>query len=120
MDNVPLTQPERDQFSLAVFMLSPFVDLILRMMADGKPMDLVAAELVEFIPSRLDDQVLTMARFTAERGPGVLALISPRLATPQGAELIQQIALILSQEVESFIDEGPDAPEGAEPGQAEP
>jgi hypothetical protein len=94
---IPMTEDEAARFSLAVNMLRPWVPHIVQAMAQEPDTAKVAADFERFIPPALEQQLTDLDRLAQERGPAVLALIHPDLATSRGAELIQKIAVILTQ-----------------------
>lgn len=93
--NVPLNDAERKQFTAAVFMLKPFVGLILEAMQSGKSMKEVGEELADYIPGALEPQMLELAKLCRERGPRVLGIISPDLETDEAAEVVYVIAEVI-------------------------
>ena len=87
-----MTEAECRSFGAAVAMLRPFNFLIAQALKSNPNTDQVAEELAEYVPGPCVDQLHRLAALTAERGPGVLAIISNDLATPRGAQLIAAIS----------------------------
>lgn len=95
---IPLTQEEAERFRLAVGMLRPWAAAIVQAL-DAEPDVLkVAQDFERYCPPALEGQLTDLNRLTQERGCAVLALISPELATPRGADLVAKIVTIISQE----------------------
>jgi hypothetical protein len=97
MIDVHMTQEEAKAFEGAVAMLKPFVGSILQMMAASPDRAALAAELLAWIPERLEPQLKALDAMVQERGPAVLGIISAQLATPDGAALIKQIVSTLAE-----------------------
>ena len=95
---IPMTEEERQKFVGSATMLRPFVPLILKLVQSGKPIQEVAAELADYVPWKLEDELVELSRLTQERGPACLALITPSLVNPEGAQLIKLIAEIIQAE----------------------
>jgi hypothetical protein len=95
---IPLSQQEAEQFSLAVAMLRPWVPHIMNALGTEPDTTKVAQALERFIPPALEGQLSDLNKLAQERGPAVLALISPELATPRGVELVTRIVSIIIQE----------------------
>lgn len=96
--DIPMTEEERQKFVGSATMLRPFVPLILKLVQSGKPVQEVAAELADYVPWKLEDELIELSRLTQERGPACLALITPSLANPEGAQLVKVIAEIIQAE----------------------
>jgi hypothetical protein len=95
---VPLNEEEVKEFAGAIFMLRPFVPLILDMMSKSTSMEAIAADIVDYIPGKLENQMIKLANLTKARGPKVLGIISPDLATDRGAELVVELVKILEDQ----------------------
>lgn len=96
---IPMTKEEASPFAGAVAMLRPFSGIMVRMLDRVERGEQCAEEMARFIPEALEGQVIDLARYAAERGPGVLAIIDPALATPKAAACMQAIAEILKGEL---------------------
>jgi hypothetical protein len=95
---VPMNPEEMQEYAGAVRMLRPFLPHILQLIGPGAVIDQAAAQLAEYIPAPLMQELVNLAALTAARGPNVLALIDPQLATTRGAELIAAVARLLTGE----------------------
>ena len=95
---VPLTEAEQHHFASSIYMLRPFVPLILQAFASGRSMPELAKEFEGYIPWRLEGEIVELAKLVNERGNMVLAMISPQLATDQVAQLVAELAVILQAE----------------------
>ena len=95
---VPMTEEEIQSFSMASGMLGPWVPHILNALEHEPDTQKVAADLERFIPPALEQQLINLAKLSAERGPAVLGVLAPDLANPRGADLIGRIAAMLGSE----------------------
>ena len=95
---IPLSEDERKHFAAARYMLLPFVSLIMESMKSGKPMIEVGASLADYVPYKLEDQMIELATLTKERGAKVLSFIHPDLATADAVQVVQAIADIILAE----------------------
>jgi len=96
--NIPLNEEEQRMFAGAAFMLRPFVPVILQAMSSGKTMAEVGYELADYIPYKLEGQMVELARLCKERGPNVLGIISRDLCKDEAAEVVAAIAEIITAE----------------------
>ena len=92
---LPMSKEEVESFAGATFMLRPFVPLMLQMIKENPDVDALAQELADYIPIKLEAQMIELAKLAKERGAKVLNVISPELATEQGVKLVAEIAKIL-------------------------
>lgn len=95
---VPMTEEEMKPFAAAIFMLRPFVTMIVDGLKAGHSIPDLAKEFADYVPWKLEDAVIELAKITRERGPNVLGIISAQLQTPQAAQLMQEIASIIEAE----------------------
>ena len=95
---VPMTQAEIDGFAMTIGMLNPYIGHVVQAIAGDADLTPAAAELADFIPPKLEDQVKDLDKLVNERGPAVLAILAPELATLRGADLIHKISAILTAE----------------------
>jgi hypothetical protein len=97
---VPMTQVEIDQFGTAIAMFQPYLPHVISRIGGEGDLTPVAEELVDYIPPKIEEQLINLDKLVTERGQLCLAILSPDLATHRGADLIHKIALILSQPAE--------------------
>lgn len=95
---VPLTAQEAGQFDLAKLMLKPFIPNIIQSLDVSPTVAAVATELLDYIPGRLEPQLIKLDQLVTERGPAVLNILSNQLANPRGADLVHQLVSLLTAE----------------------
>lgn len=92
---VPLTEEEMRKFSTSAGMLRRYVPEIIEALRVGKNVKKTGEELSKYVPSIFSGDLKALAKLTQERGPNVLAIISPHLANDVGAQLLVCIAEML-------------------------
>ena len=96
--DIPLSNEEKEQFKAPVYMLQMFVPIILEALNGPATAAAIAADLEGFIPFKMEQPLIDLAKIVKTRGPLVLAYIDRSLATEKGAELIAELAKILEAE----------------------
>jgi hypothetical protein len=79
-------------------MLKPFIPNIIQSLDVSPTVAAVATELLDYIPGRLEPQLIKLDQLVTERGPAVLNILSNQLANPRGADLVHQLVSLLTAE----------------------
>jgi hypothetical protein len=107
---VPLTPEEIKQVAPAVNLLRPFVGFILEALEKAPTGEAASTGMETYIGEAFEEPLYNLAMWTEERGPLVLAIIDPALATVKGREMI----LALANRMFTDEEEPQPAPEGNE------
>lgn len=95
--SVPLSQDEIRHFAPAVAMLKPYAGMVKTVIDKARRGEDAAPDLASFIPVRMHPLMIEFSEVTKARGPQVLAILAPELATEKAAACIVQIGKILRE-----------------------
>jgi len=92
---IPITADEQKELAPAVALLQPYAARIIGMLAGVKSGFELSEAMAGYIGPDMEATMIKFAEIAEQRGPGVLALIHPGLASQKGHECIIGIGKIL-------------------------
>lgn len=95
--SVPLSQDEIRHFAPAVAMLKPYANMVGTIIGKVARGEDASADLASFIPNRMHPLMIEFSEVAKQRGPAVLAILAPELATDKALACIVGIGEILSE-----------------------